>query len=156
MTRVAALTGATLCLAGCGQHGGPRLTGRVVTPVQWKAVFEDWYDGHLGGRHSCAAVVVASSRLPEDPMIYSTVVADFTHYAARVCTHQPDFAAIKVGMADGDVAALAGAPVLPASACWDYPSKDRVDAALEVCFRSGRVTGRRQVPYYAPAGAANP
>jgi hypothetical protein len=134
------LSAAALCVVGCGANGGVKLTGKPVTTAQWKAVLQDWYDGRISDPHSCGAVVVASSHLPVDGAIYSTVAADLAHYAAKVCTHHPDLTAVKVGMSDADVAALAGAPQMPAAgSCWDYPSKSRNTSGLAVCFTSSRV-----------------
>lgn len=142
----AALSGATLALVACGGSTSVKLTGQVVTAAQRKAVFEDWYDGHLSDHHSCGAVVVASSHLPVDGPIYSTIAADLARYADKVCTHHPDLDAVEIGMSDVDVAAVAGAPQMPATGpCWDYWSKSRGNTGLAVCFRNGRVASKNQV-----------
>ena len=135
-----ALGGASLGLGGCGGSSGVTLTGRVVTAAQWKAVLWDWYDGRISHPHSCGAVVVATSHLPIDAT-YSTANADLGRYAAKVCTHHRDFRAIKRGMTDADVAAVAGAPQLPAGGrCWEYRQR------RDVCFRAGRVVGLGLTP----------
>lgn len=129
--RLLLLVAATALLAGCGSHE-VALTHRTVTPAEWRAVFEDWYDGKLSNRHSCAAVITALSHAPIDGT-YSTVVPDLERYAARVCTSHPNLAALRVGMTDEDVALLAGAPRLPAfGSCWTY-------GGTHVCFDGGRV-----------------
>jgi hypothetical protein len=145
---------AVLALVGCTGRSEPKLTDRVVRNGQVKAVFDDWYNGGLTERHSCAAVVVASSRIPEDGAVYSTLAADLARYAAHVCTHDRDLAAIKPGMANSDVAALAGAPLMPVTGrCWFYPTRTshRADGQ-EVCFYDGRVTGRPFRYHWAAAG----
>ena len=109
-------------------------------------MLKDWYDGRISERHSCGAVVVASSHLPVDGPIYSTIAADLARYAARVCTQTRDPAAVKLGMSDADVAALAGAPAIPASgSCWDYWSKNRDNTGISVCFMRGRVISKSLV-----------
>ena len=135
--------GASLGLVACGGVNRVRLTGRVVASAQWKAVLQDWYDGRISDRHTCGAVVVASSHLPVDGPIFSTVSADLTRYAAKVCTDHADLARVKVGVTDGDVAAVAGAPQMPATGrCWEYWQKGSSHKGLAVCFRSGRVVSR--------------
>lgn len=146
------LSAAALGLVACGANGGVKLTGRAVTTSQWKAVLQDWYDGRISDRHSCGAVVVASSHLPVDGAIYSTVAADLARYAAKVCTHHPNRTAVRVGMTDSDVAALAGAPSMPtAGACWDYWSNGRSNSGLAVCFRSSRVVHLGRVYHWQRA-----
>ena len=141
--------GASLGLAACGEANQVRLAGRVVTSAQWKAVLQDWYDGRISDRHTCGAVVVASSHLPVDGPIYSTLSADLIRYASRVCTHEPDLTRVKVGMTDADVAAVAGAPQLPATGrCWDYWQKSPSHKGLAVCFRNGRVVSRGAVYHW--------
>lgn len=133
----------SLGLAACAGSNRVQLTGRVVTNAERKAVLQDWYDGKISDRHSCGAVVVASSRLPVDGATYSTVAADLARYAARVCTHHPDLTKVTVGMTDADVAAVAGAPQMPATGrCWEYWQKSPSHKGLAVCFRSGRVVSR--------------
>jgi hypothetical protein len=132
----------------------PKLTHKVVGAAEWKAVLQDWYDGRIREHHSCAAVVVASSHLPVDGVTYSTINADLARYAAKVCTRHSALAAIKVGMTDADVAALAGTPQIPASgSCWDYASKKRGSSGTSICFGNGHVTSRGVVSLRAaPAG----
>lgn len=115
---------------------------------------QDWYDGRLSDRLSCAAVVVASTHLPVD-RIYSTVAEDLSRYAPRVCTRHTDLAAVKVGMADTDVAAIAGAPQVPAAgSCWDYWGEGRDHNCTQLCFRSGRVISRGTLYHWSSAVAA--
>jgi hypothetical protein len=85
--------GAALGLVACDASTRVQLTGRVVTNAEGKAVLQDWYDGRISDGHSCGAVVVASSHLPVDGPIYSTVAADLARYAAKVCTHHPNLQA---------------------------------------------------------------
>jgi hypothetical protein len=148
------LSAAALGLVACGGEAGVKLTGRAVTTAQWKAVMRDWYDGRISDRHSCGAVVLASSHLPVDGPIYSTVAADLARYAAKVCTQHPDLAAVKVGTTDADVAALAGAPQMPAyGSCWGYPSKRRNTSGLAVCFRRSRVVRLGRLYHWQTAPA---
>ena len=143
-----------LALAGCTGRSEAKLTDRVVTNRQVNAVFDDWYGGRLTSPHSCAAVVVASTRLPEGGgSVYSTVAVDFTRYATRVCTRDRDLNEIKPGMANSDVAALAGVPLMPVTGrCWFYPSASHRNEGQAVCFHNGRVTGH-PVAYHWPAAA---
>ena len=152
MRRLVPLSIAAIVLAGCAGPREAHLTDRVVTDAQVKAVFDDWYDGGLTDPHSCAAVVVASSKLPEGGgAVYSTVAADLAGYAARVCTHHRDLDAIKPGMANSDVAVLAGAPRMPVTGrCWFYLTASHRNEGQAVCFHSGRVTGHL-VAYHWPA-----
>lgn len=142
------LSGASLGLAACDESDGVKLTGQVVTSAQWKAVLQDWYDGRISDRHTCGAVVVASSHLPVDGPIYSTVSADLAHYATKVCTHHPDLTRITPGMTDADVASVAGAPQMPATGrCWEYRKKSPSHQGLAVCFRDGKVLSRGLVSH---------
>jgi hypothetical protein len=139
----------SLGLVACRGSDSPKLSGKVVSAAQWKAVLRDWYDGRISERHSCGAVVVASSHLPVDGPIYSTIDADLARYAAKVCTHHSDLAAIKLGMSDADVAAITGAPTVPASgSCWDYRSSRRDNTDIAVCFGNGRVISKSQVTHF--------
>jgi hypothetical protein len=143
------LSGGSFGPVACGQSSTPKLTHRKVGASEWKAVLQDWYDGRISEHHSCAAVVVASTHLPEGGMIYSPINADLTHYAGRVCTHDRNLAAIKVGMTDADVATLAGAPAIPASGgCWDYWAKKRHNTGAAICFKVGRVISKSQVHHF--------
>ena len=143
------LSGASLGLVACGGPGRVKLTGRTVTSAQWKAVLQDWYDGRISDRHTCGAVVVASSHLPVDGPIYSTVSADLAHYATKVCTHHPDLTRITPGMTDADVASVAGAPQMPATGrCWEYWKKSPSHQGLAVCFRDGKVVSRGPLFHY--------
>ena len=138
--------GGSLGLVACGGSNRVRLTGRVVTTTEWRAVLRDWYDGKISDRHSCGAVVVASSHLPVDGPVFNTVSADLARYAVKVCTHHPDLRKVKMGMTDADVAAVAGAPQMPATGrCWDYWEKSPSHKGLAVCFRSGRAVSRGPV-----------
>lgn len=82
--------GGSLGLVACGGSNRVRLTGRVVTTTEWRAVLRDWYVGKISDRHSCGAVVVASSHLPVDGAVFSTASADLARYAVKVCAHHPD------------------------------------------------------------------
>ena len=135
--RLLAVCAVAAVIAGCGS-ARVALTHHRVTPAEWKAVFRDWYDdGRFERAHSCAAVVEASAHVPVDGPVYSTLAADLAREAAHVCTHRRDLRAVRAGETDDDVAALAGAPKLPAFGCWSYPG-------LTVCFTAGRVTRVRR------------
>lgn len=56
-----------------------------VPASAWRAVFRDWYDGHMDHWHSCAAVREALRHLPSDGPIYSTVALDLRAYERGVC-----------------------------------------------------------------------
>ncbi len=155
-----ALSCGSLGLVACGRSStttltdksSPTLTSKVVAASEWKAVLQDWYDGRISEHHSCGAVVVASAHLPVDGMTFSTINADLARYAAKVCTHDRNLTAIKVGMTDADVAALAGAPQIPASgSCWDYAGKEPASKGTSICFTNGRVTARGSCAVAAPA-----
>lgn len=128
-----ALIGLVLLAAGCGS-AAPRLTGKPITPAEWKAVFADWYahGPDLHG-HSCGAMVVAIEHLPVDPPTYSTIYADLTRYASKVCTRHPRYDRITDGMPDEDVATLAGLPRRTGLHCWLYTER-------RVCFTYGRAS----------------
>jgi hypothetical protein len=156
---LAVLACGSLGLVACGRSSAPTLTNesaptlthRVVGAAEWKAVLKDWYDGRISEHHSCAAVVVASSHLPVDGMTYSTINADLARYAAKVCTHDRSLAAVRVGMSDADVAALAGAPAMPAAgSCWDYAGKPE-NSGASICFGNRRVKSRGVVSLGASA-----
>jgi hypothetical protein len=124
---------AVLLAAGCGSSS-PRLTGRPITRAEWKAVFSDWYaHGRDLHGHSCGAMVIAIAHLPVDPPMYSTIYADLTGYAAKVCTKHPRYDAVARGMSDEDVAALAGMPRRTGPRCWLYTER-------RVCFTNERAS----------------
>jgi hypothetical protein len=58
---------------------------RPGSAAAWKAVLNDWYDGHMDHWHPCAAVLEAIRHLPADPATYSTVELDLQAYARGVC-----------------------------------------------------------------------
>jgi hypothetical protein len=58
---------------------------RRVSTADWKAVFNDWYDGRMDHWHSCAAIREALRHLPSDGPIYSTIGIDLQAYALGVC-----------------------------------------------------------------------
>jgi hypothetical protein len=127
-------------LVGCNGQARPKLTNRPVSASDWKAVLNDWYDdGRIEGRYSCAATVIASSQLPADPGAYSDVEHVLEQYARKVCVRPGDLKAVRLGMADSDVAAVAGAPRLPPVGCWYYPVTLK-RSGLRVCFKDGRAS----------------
>ena len=127
-------------LAGCTDHHAAKLTGHTVTTTEWKAVLNDWFDdGRIEGRYSCAAIVIATSHLPADQMTYGDALQVLERYTATVCIRPGDFDVIHVGMTDTDIAALSGAPQLPAYGCWYYPVTNKREG-LRVCFKNGRAS----------------
>jgi hypothetical protein len=127
-------------LAGCNGGPRPKLTNRPVRPAEWKAVLNDWYDdGRIEGSYSCGAAVIAASHLPPDPVAYSDVQQVVDGYARKACVRPGDLEAVRVGMADSDVAAFAGAPRLPPVSCWYYPVTIKRNG-LRVCFKDGRAS----------------
>lgn len=57
---------------------------RPVSAAAWRSVLSDWYDGHMGRWHPCAAVLESIRHLPVDGP-YSTVALDLEAYARAVC-----------------------------------------------------------------------
>jgi hypothetical protein len=75
-------------LIAAAETGKPIRANAPVRPVSaadWKAVFNDWYDGRMDQLHSCAAVREAMRHLPAGGMIYSTIGIDLQAYATGVC-----------------------------------------------------------------------
>lgn len=58
----------------------------VVSGSDWRAVFNDVYDGHLDERWSCSLLHAAIAHLPQDPPIYSKIPAILEAAAKRACT----------------------------------------------------------------------
>ncbi len=91
------------CLALAACTGDETSTARTVPPPEqtktspsdvstllaadeWRDVIDDWYDdGTFDRPHRCVAVREAMERLPTSPPDYSTVYADMSRYANRVC-----------------------------------------------------------------------
>jgi hypothetical protein len=83
--RLAALFVALALLAGCGGQART-FKHRAIPNTAWRSVINDWYDGKIDHRHSCAAVREAIRHLPgEGGDSYSTVKEDLDAYAKRVC-----------------------------------------------------------------------
>ena len=124
--------------AGCAPHHA--VTRRPpIRPAEWHAVLNDWYpDGVVDHPHPCAAIVIAITRLPNDSLTYSTVYRDLERAEMRWCTRKPDLDAVKMGMSDADVAAVAGVPHDVLLHCWLY-SVTRDHDGRRVCFTNGRV-----------------
>ena len=130
-----------LLLVGCGSSS-PRLTHRVVGTAEWRAVLSDWYDHgrDLHDAHTCGAILLALQHLPPSTVAYSTVKPDLEHAARRACTAHPRLVAIKRGMTDEDVAAVAGLPRIGLGlTCWVYPGGGN-ETGRRVCFTHGRVS----------------
>lgn len=138
--RIAA-TVLVIVAAGCAAHH-PRQP-RPRPPIrdgEWKAVLNDWYpDSVVDHAHPCAAIVIAKAHLPVDTMRYSTIYRDLERAEKRWCTETPDLDALKTGMSDADVAAVAGVPNDVLLHCWLY-AVTRTRDGRRVCFTKGRVT----------------
>jgi hypothetical protein len=125
--------------AGCASHHAAARRP-PIRPAEWKAVLNDWYpDSVVDQPHPCAAIVIATTRLPSSPTAYSTINRDLARAERRSCTRNPDLGALKVGMSDADVAAVAGAPDDTGLRCWVYAVTSAHDGR-RVCFTNGRVT----------------
>ena len=136
--RLAALA-VVIALTACASHRAPRLRP-PIRPAEWKAVLNDWYpDSVVDHPHPCAAIVIARAHLPVDPPAYSTVDRDLERAEKRLCPQTSDLDALKAGMSDADVAALAGVPDTVGLKCWLY-AVTRDHDGRRVCFTEGRVT----------------
>lgn len=126
--------------AGCGNRAS---SARPVTFHEWNSVVGDWLaHGKFSSAHSCAATVVARSRVVPAYHEGMPLVHALDLYEQRVCK-PGNVWAVRVGMSDRQVAALAGAPVpwMSGPHCWFYRAKHSgtsVDG-LGFCFSSGRV-----------------
>lgn len=128
-----------VAVVGCASHRGPARRP-PIRDAEWKAVLNDWYpDGVVDHPHPCGAIVIAKAHLPVDALTYSTVYRDLGRAEKRWCTKTPDLDALKMGMSDADVAAVAGVPRDVYLHCWLYPVTRNHDGR-RVCFTNGRVT----------------
>src|SRR5712691_3394836 len=77
-----------LLLAGCSaKHPQATSKGAVVVvhaKAPWKRVIDDWHDGRIDQRHSCAAVRQAIDHLPISST-FSHARPDLEAYARTVC-----------------------------------------------------------------------
>jgi hypothetical protein len=127
--------------AGCGHHHAS--SERPVTGKEWNSVVSDWLaHAKFTVSHSCAATVVARSRVVPAFHEGMPLVDALDLYERRVC--KPGNAwSVKVGMTDRQVVAIAGAPVpwMSGPHCWFYRARQSgtsVDG-LGFCFAAGRV-----------------
>ena len=61
-------------------------SGSPVTPSEWRAVIDDWYDnGNVDDPHRCAAVQEALERVPAQGPNITTAHDDLLAYAGQVC-----------------------------------------------------------------------
>jgi hypothetical protein len=74
-------------LVRTAQRDYPSLSkpAHAITPEEWKAVLNDWYDGRMDLWHSCAAVRDAMKHLPVDSPVYSSARDDLLSYERAVC-----------------------------------------------------------------------
>ena len=136
--RLAAI-GLVIVAAGCASHHAPPRRP-PIRPAEWKAVLNDWYpDGVVDHPHPCAAIVLARAHLPADGPTYSTAYRDLGRAERRWCSRKPDLDALKKGMSDADIAAVAGVPNDVLLRCWLY-AVTRDHDGRRVCFTNGRVT----------------
>jgi len=114
-----------------------------VIGSQWKAVISDWLaHDRFAVAHSCAAVVVARSHAPPRFKEGSALVHALDLYENSRCGGWVGSAvAVRVGMSDQQVVAIAGPPVPWRSGpnCWWYrkPGDGR-----GVCFGQGGYVDR--------------
>ena len=131
MIRRAALAVAVLSVAaGCGPHSQET----PVTGKEWHAVIADWsMHGRITQPHSCAAVVVARTRVVPTyregtPLVHALDLAE-----RSICHGWWGSVAgkVTVGMSDRTVAETAGGPVpwLSGPRCWTYRASART-----ICF----------------------
>lgn len=130
-----------LIAAACGGHHStsePPVSGK-----EWRAVVMDWEThGRFSEAHSCAATVVARSSVVPRFHEGMPVVHALDLYERHVC-RQGSVWAVKVGMSNREVVALAGAPVpwMSGPHCWFYRARQPgtpIDG-LGFCLASGRV-----------------
>jgi len=143
VTSIAALA---LVAAGCGHHSAaatPPVTGK-----EWHAVVADWsMHGRFTQRHSCAAAVVARTRVVPAYHEGMPLVHALDVFERRICS-AGDVWAVQKGMSDREVASLAGHPIPWRSGpnCWNYDASKvgtSIDA-LAFCFdRTGHVAAIR-------------
>ncbi|HEY1513409.1 MAG TPA: hypothetical protein VGF66_06605 [Gaiellaceae bacterium] len=136
--RVAAIVLAVVA-AGCEvQHAPARRP--PIRAAEWKAVLNDWYpDRVVDHPHPCGAIVIARAHLAPEPETYSTIDRDLKRAERRSCPKGSDLGALKTGMSDADVAAVAGIPNVAHLHCWLY-AVTRDHPGRRVCFTNGRVT----------------
>jgi len=84
-----ALIGAGCAGIGAAERSEHAAKQRVqVPPVQgseWKAVFNDYYDGRLDGQHRCAAVRLAITHISDAEVPYSTIYEELRSLERRSC-----------------------------------------------------------------------
>lgn len=119
-----------IILAGCGHQSKTS----SVTAKEWHAVIADWSrHGRVTQPHSCAAVVVARTRVVPAYREGSPLVHALDLSERSICHGWWGSAAgkVKIGMSDRRVAEIAGAPVpwLSGQRCWTY----RISART-ICF----------------------
>lgn len=131
MARTSVLAFAVVAIAsGCGHHSN----ASPVNSKEWHAVITDWsVNGRMTQPHSCAAVVVARTRVVPayregTPLVHALDLAE------RSTCHGwwgRGASKVGVGMSDRAVAEIAGGPVLWLSGphCWTYRTSART-----VCF----------------------
>jgi hypothetical protein len=134
-----AVLAVVVALTACGSHHAPRARP-PIQPAEWKAVLNDWYpDSVVDHAHPCAAIVIARAHLPSPTLAYSTVDRDLQRAEQRWCPRSSSLDALKMGMSDADVAAVAGVPDTVGPKCWLYVVTRDHDGR-RVCFARGRVT----------------
>jgi hypothetical protein len=114
-------------------------TSPPVAGREWKAVVSDWFgDRRLGSRHSCAAIVVARSRIDREKQ--PQLARDLSKFAQLRCISDGDPWAVVRGMSNREVATRAGAPVpwMSGPKCWYYktwkPNADTNIVGRRICF----------------------
>jgi hypothetical protein len=116
---------------------------KPVTGKEWHSVVNDWFvHGRFAEGHTCAAVVVARSRVVPACHEGMPLVHALDVYERRLCP-AGDVWAVRIGMSDREVASTAGAPIPWRSGphCWLYHASKAgtpIDR-LRVCFKAGRV-----------------
>lgn len=131
-------------VAGCGHrsNAGP------VSFKEWQSVISDWGShGRFSASHSCAAVVVARSRVAPAYHEGMPLVHALDLYERKVCL-TGNVWAVQEGMTDRQVASIAGAPVPWTSGphCWNYHTSKpgtSIDARTFCFAANGKVSAIR-------------
>ena len=119
-----------------------------VSRAEWQSALNDAVaHGAVSAQHSCAAVVVARTHAPPTYKEGSHAVHALDVFLYTRCRKFGRLSAIRIGMSDRQVVAIAGAPVpwMSGPHRWFYRTR-RPGTAVDgvgFCFSAGRVTAIR-------------
>ncbi len=116
-----------------------------VSRAEWQSALNDAIThAAVSPQYSCAAVVVARTHAPPTYNEGSRVVHALDLFLYTRCRKFGHLRAIRVGMSDRQVVAIAGAPVpwMSGPRCWFYRTRVAGTAidGVGFCFAAGRVT----------------